>query len=634
MSAFLAVFAREFRLRRVLLIGAFAIGLMALVVPRLQGQVGATAAETAVEAALLLSLLTCGIFALVLGSGAVVRDLVEGRLGFDFVRPISGFSIWAGRIGSAVTLLFASAVLVVAPAFLVGWLKHSFLPKEVGYLPTAAALGPNWTFVASLLCCLALLFLSHVGVLLFASRSAALGLDLVGLLAVGLLVGAALTRLHRSWAQDAFSVGATSYLALFLIVLTGATLVQLLVGRTDLARGHRVLSIALWVPLLLGALALEAASRWVVTPKVTDLAGVDVVFEAPAGSWFSVGGKLRNRGALSGRFLIDAATGRVVRQGVSRDSWFFPTTFSSDGRVAAWFSDSPTEMRVLWTDISAAKPKVENGPISFERAAEIPALSPTGRWLATRSDGRLLIFELRTGRLVASVPVNSDWSAVRTAWTGEDRLRCWNMVANAPVSVSSQISIAEIQVPSEPGAAALQVGFIELPAHGISWDVSRDGATLLVRETGTGHREIFDGRTGDAVGVIDEPRQSSGDLLRNGLVAIRVRLPESRSLAIYDRTGTLRRRFDLGGYPGLLLAGQPTPTTILASVAAGGAPSTLEARRLILFDLAAGTIREVGRGRVPPLDPAESKAKVVLTGPATFARWDPATETFQPIVPR
>src|SRR6185436_5877336 len=111
----------------------------------------------------------------------------------------------------------------------------------------------------------------------------ALVLDLAGLVAVGLLVNAALARLYRNWTQEAFTAGSIAYLAFFLVVLVGATLAQLLVGRTDLTRNHRGLSVALWVPLLLGALALDAASRWVVLPKAGDLLSADIVSEAPAG---------------------------------------------------------------------------------------------------------------------------------------------------------------------------------------------------------------------------------------------------------------------------------------------------------------------------------------------------------------
>ncbi len=627
MNAFVAIFAREFRLRRMLVIGALAIGFIGPVFLGLTGQI---AADSVPAVALLIGLLTCAIYALVLGSGALARDLVDGRLGFDFVRPISGFSIWAGRFGAAAALLVVSALLVVAPALLADLATNSAPVRGIDWFPTS--LGTAGLIAVGLLACLVLLFITHGIVVLFASRSAILVLDFVGLVAVGLTVAAALNRLHRNWAQSALAVCEISFFAFLLVVLICASLAQLLVGRTDLARSHRALSIALWVPLLVGALALDAASRWVVSPKTSDLLRADAVFEAPAGSWFAVGGNLRNRGDLAGRFLIDAATGRVVRQGVSRDSWFFSTTFSRDGKIAAWISESPKGTEVLWADLSASEPKVKTAPISFGRIAEVPSLSPSGRWFAARSNGRLLVFELRTGRLVASVPVNSNLSMARTAWIGVDRLRFWSVVGNAPVPAPQQISIAEIQVPSEPGAV-IPVGSIERSEAGFAWGVSHDGTTLVVRDNSTGHRQLFDGRTGATLGVIDEPRQSGGVLLPEGLVAIVVRRPEPRSLAIYDRTGALRRRFDLRGYPGLLLAGQPTPTTILGSVSVAGSPKS-ELRRLILFDLATGTIRKLGRGGVPPLDPAESRGKLVRIGPAAFARWDPTTEKLQPIIPR
>ncbi|HEV7667700.1 MAG TPA: hypothetical protein VGS22_04185 [Thermoanaerobaculia bacterium] len=627
MRAFVAIFAREFRLRRMLVLGALIIGFIGPVFLGLTGQI---AADSVSAVALLIGLLTCTLYALVLGSGAIARDLVDGRLGFDFVRPISGFSIWAGRIGAAVALLAISAVLVVAPALLF-YPEPQSLPSTVVWFPSMDSMAG--ALAAGLLVCLTLLLLTHVVTVLFASRSASLVLDLAGLVAVGFWVNAALARLYRNWAQDAFTVGSISFLVLFLVVLIGATLAQLLVGRTDLARNHRALSIALWVPLLLGALALDAASRWVVSPKVGDLLSADIVSEAPAGSWFEVGGNLRHRGSLTGRFLIDAITGRVVRQGVSRERWSSSTTFSRDGRIAAWLSDSPKETEVRWTDLSASELKVEVAPISFAGVAEIPDLSPNGRWLAFRSDRRLLVFELRTGRLVNSVPITPDWDALRIRWMAEDRLRFWSAGGNVDTSLEPRISIAEIQVPGDPGKGApVPVGRIPLPVHGYAWDVSRDGATVIVREnrTGTGRRNLFDGRTGAALGEINEGTRSGGFLLADGSVAIYVVRPE-RSLAIYDRTGILRRRFSKG----LLFGAQPSPNTILASsTAAESSPGHPGPRHLWLLDLATGGMREIGRGWIPVSPTVGSGVAIVRTGRTDFARWDPATETLKPIVLR
>ncbi|MEP7013593.1 MAG: hypothetical protein ABJC13_25000 [Acidobacteriota bacterium] len=631
MSAFLAIFAREFRLRRILLLGAVAIGLMAQIIPRLQGESGTFAAESASAAALLLGLLTCSIYALILGSGAIARDLADGRLGFDFVRPIQGFSIWAGRIGAALGILSVSALLVGGPALLSGPARYGVAGPGVGWLPALDAAG---AFTVGLLACGVLFFLAHGVTVFLASRSATLGFDFAGLLAVGVLVETALSRLHRNWALDALGVGAISFSAFLLVVLIGASLVQILVGRTDLARSHKALSLALWGPLLLGALALEGASRWVLSPGLSDLKRVVTLFQAPAGTWFAVGGDLRGRGALSGQFLIDAVTGRVVRQGLTLSNVSIRPGFSDDGKIVAWINRLPRGSEVRWVDLSAPKPEVRTAPITFEGLAEVPTLSPTGRRIALRSDRRLLVFELRTGRLLSSIPITSDWDALRIRWITDDRLRFWSAGGNVGASFDPRISIGDLAVMGNPGTEPTSIGTIPLGVHGYAWDVSLDGETVIVRETGTGLRKLFDGRTGAVLSEINEAGRTGGVLLSDGSVAIQVRGPGLLSFAVYDRRGILRRRFDLRGKRGLLFGAQPTPTKILASAVAENAPLDPFARHLLLLDLATGGSREVGRGFIPSPETTISGVTVVQIGPAAFARWDPKTESLKPIVPR
>lgn len=625
MRAFVAIFAREFRLRRMLLIGALAIGFIGPVFLGLTGQIPA---DSVSAVALLVGLLTCAIYALVLGSGAISRDLVDGRLGFDFVRPISGFSIWAGRIGAAVALLVISALLVVAPALLFYPAPRLF-PTQMAW--SSAMNSTAGAFADGLLACLALLLLTHVVTVLYASRSAALVLDLAGLVAVGLVVNAALARLYRNWVQEVLRVGAGYLFAFVLLVLIGASLAQLLIGRTDLARNHRALSMALWIPLLLGALALEAASRWVVSPDFSDLVRNASVSQAPSGTWFAVAGDLRRREGLEGHFLVDAVTGRVVRQGVSASGRPFPATFSNDGKSVAWIA-WPRGTEVRWADLSASKPGVETAPISVEGFAKEPSLSPSGRWLAFRSNGRMLVFELRTGHLVHSVPLNPDCDVLRIRWIAEDRLRFWS-AEGIVAGGEARISIAEIQVPGDPGnGAPVSVGTI--PLHGYAWEVSHDGATVLVREAMPVRRRLFDGRTGEALGEIHEAALIGEILLADGSVAIYVPGRESWDLAIYDRYGVLRRRFEPRGIWGLWFGAQPTPTTILASAVTEGARFVPSATRLFLLDLATGGIREVARGGwIQEPETAVSGFAIVQTGPATFALWDSATETLKPIVP-
>lgn len=628
MSAFVAIFAREFRLRRVLLVGALAIGLMAPIIPRLQGQSGMEAAQSGAETALLLGLVTCGLFALVLGSGAITRDLADGRLGFDFVRPASGFAIWAGRFGAAVALLFASALLVVVPALLTAPESRSTPVQGESWLP---ALNTEGAILVGWVGCLVLLLSTHVVTTLFAARSAALGWDLAALVAVGLLLVTAFARLYRSFALDALGLGVILFVLLFLGALIGSSLAQLLIGRTDLVRGHRALTLALWLPLLAGALALEIGSRWVVSPTVREVYHVTSVTEARVGGWFGIYGTLVRRGRLAGQFLIDSATGRVLPQGISVYGWNGSTSFSSDGLIAVWCSDGPKERGVRWVDLSQPEPKIEVAPITLPWSADPPSLSATGKWMAVRSGVRVLVFELRTGTLAKSISVSAAWTGLRMHWLPGDRLRLWTITDREGAS-ESPISITEVQLPAGNPES---VGSIELAARNPAWMVSRDASTVLVRENASRSWRLLDGRSGDLLGTIDAPERSTAAFLADGSVAIIEQGQAPRNLVIYDRTAVARQRFDLQDYRALLVAGQPTPGSVLVS----GLPAKAirregGERRLLLLDRVRGSVRDVGVSWIPPLGAPESTGKLVQTGPATFARWDPATETLKPIVPR
>ncbi|HXU46652.1 MAG TPA: hypothetical protein VN783_14085, partial [Thermoanaerobaculia bacterium] len=523
-AAAFAVFAREFRLRRILLLGALLVGLAAPIIPRLQGQMGAHAADASIGAALLLGLLTCGVFALVLGSGAIARDLADGRLGFDFARPIPAFAIWAGRFGAALALLAASALLVIAPALLFGGeLSHSpVLVQDIDWLANVSALG---ALALGLLGCVGLLFLTHAATVLFASRSVALGFDLAGLVAVGLLAGAAISRLHRAWARDALEAGWIALFALVLLALIAASLAQLLVGRTDLARGHRALSLALWGILLAGGLALEASSRWVVAADVLDLTRIDQLVASSRGAWFEVAGPARGRGDYEPRFLVDGATGRTVRLGALWRSDWFPLSFSADGRSAVWVEAEPGEGAgdLHRLDLRRTGSMPESLRVALPSPVRDLDLSPTGRWVAVLGFERLLVFEVSTGRLMAAVPLSGGavYEGFRMAWVGPDRLRWFTKLPSDFPRPSDnplpRIEIAELALPSGKPA---KVGEIATEPLGFNWAVSANGGTVLVRDFAKSRRLLFDGATGASLGAIDGPRESFALLLSGNRIAV------------------------------------------------------------------------------------------------------------------
>src|SRR5258708_28098207 len=74
-------------------------------------------------------------------------------------------------------------------------------------------------------------------------------------------------------------------------------------GRTDLRRGHRILSLVLWSVLLPAAMILAGYTRWFESPSPQDLVTVEGVVSSPVGSWIALYGRAAHRGGYLPGFL-------------------------------------------------------------------------------------------------------------------------------------------------------------------------------------------------------------------------------------------------------------------------------------------------------------------------------------------
>jgi len=120
MRELLWITERELRERRLVLVGAFLIGLLTLATPLLPMlrsekplyliNTGATIMGVAISVAV----------AILAGGSALGRDLAERRLGFYFSKPLGSMSIWGGKMLGALLLALLSGLLVVLPATLLG----------------------------------------------------------------------------------------------------------------------------------------------------------------------------------------------------------------------------------------------------------------------------------------------------------------------------------------------------------------------------------------------------------------------------------------------------------------------------------------------------------------------------------
>ena len=104
--------------RRVFLLAAL-IALLPFLLPYLPGMKPYDPATLRPTSALALAAGFSVALSLILGGTVIGRDLSERRFGFYFSRPLSGLTVWAGKMTGTLILIIAVALIVLIPAFLV-----------------------------------------------------------------------------------------------------------------------------------------------------------------------------------------------------------------------------------------------------------------------------------------------------------------------------------------------------------------------------------------------------------------------------------------------------------------------------------------------------------------------------------
>src|ERR1700681_1470419 len=323
MRGFVAVFEREIAERKLLPLAALALGLVPLAAPLLPGLPAASPAEVRSGVALGLALIVSFVLALVLGGSVIARDLGERRLGFYFARPISGGAIWAGKLAAAAALAAGAGALVLLPVLLIG-----DVPDPSGYWGSVMTGGPLLGMPGLAMAWLGFILLVIVvanaaGVIL-RSRSPWLLLDLAALSVTVAVVWTCVEILTRAGVGIMTGMGASVSFALLQYVevtvaavarlaLPAAGAAQVLRGRTDLRRGHRILSIVLWSALLPASLVLAGYTWWFKSPSPQDLVSVEGVVPAPAGPWIALYGLAAHRGGYLPGVLVNTGSGRFLR---------------------------------------------------------------------------------------------------------------------------------------------------------------------------------------------------------------------------------------------------------------------------------------------------------------------------------
>ena len=421
--------------RRAALGLALGLGLFWSVLPWLPGLRGAVDPDRHAAGVFFGSLLMAAAFGGVWGATMLGRDLENRRLGFYISRPLSGTTLYWGKVLAGWGLSLFACFLALLPSVVMGRMPAPASASDVAKVLLglgALSLGP--------------LLLLHVLSVQLRARSPWLVVDLGAWLLLGWSVTTELRLLLRGGAFTMVPVFLGVLLALGVAGCAVAGWVATVRGRADLRATHRALSLA-FAAWLVGLSALGAgAVRWVLHPAVSELRDPETWFAAPQGDWFQVEGEARGRGGLRAAFLMNAATGAA-----------FPVAgqlvgFSEDGAWAAWASlpmdGTHREVRVWTLDLGrpGARPEavslwMEVGPevMSARRAWPWAIPSPDGARVAVLWGDRYALVDRARQAEVAS----GTWKGVR-GWTWFEDAQTLRSYVEDPVSRSLVVEVLDL----------------------------------------------------------------------------------------------------------------------------------------------------------------------------------------------
>jgi hypothetical protein len=570
MKGLLAVARREIEEKRFVFLAAAVASIVPFAVPLVRGMHGANAAEARDWTAVALAATFAAGLAAALGGTVVASDLVERRLGFHFSRPLSGFAIWAGKIGAACLIALGAAAIVYLPTLAAnrGRIILLDLPEQA---PGLFVLGV-----------VAVVVLWHAAAVAMRPRSALLAADLAAFIVLALGALFIVQQLAMAMAAEALRRGQNALTAAAGIALAVSGLVAVTRGRTDSRAAHLALSASLWGILAIGVAVVGAYAAWVFSATPHDLQWVGNVLPAGRGTWIMVQGAARG---AQPAFLFDTAAGRYQRAGAD---WRWPV-LSPDGTQAFWLQSAgpkgPLEGMTWKLSDPDSKPmrtilSFSDTPTSF--------LSENGERLAAISGGLLSIYDLASGATLGSARMGDGRFYPRGYFLDGNRFRLFRDNLVTP-SAQSRVDILEFNVSTK---TLLVTGSIDL-RHSIGLTASPSGDRLLCNE-GAGF-SLRDARSGALLAMLAEsipaPR-SPGRFLSDGRIVVPVARGADVHLDLFDRDGRLERTVPIPARDRIALGGEAAPGKLV--VAAGGVASERESRAIFLVDLSSGEVRKVG----------------------------------------
>ena len=408
--------------------------------------------------------------------------------------------------------------------------------------------------------------------LAFRSRSAWVAGDLVGLALWVLALWSAATPLVFANAPVLTLRVGLAVLAAVSVALLAAGGAQVSVGRVDAIRGGRARFAVLWVLLFAIAGLAFGYVRWLLSPAPEDLREIGIEAAAPRGSWIGIEGYARGRVDLRISLFYDVASGGFVRARAGRAG---AIAFSGDGTAAAWTERSGLDEsgpRDVWfCRFAGTQTRRLRTPITA-RASRI-AMSPGGSRLAVIEENAISIFEVPSGRLLASTTTDPTRHYLRMVFLTERTLRIYRMdplpssatVDEAPGPGLASIGIVDFQIDARK---LKETATIENLRRTFSLAFDDFGERLIVWEKG-GEVSLFDASTGHrlaALGPGGWDAGSRGAFLSDGRPIVAESAGGNGRVHLFSKEGREERVFDLGRAGVVQLGGEPAAGQIALDV--------------------------------------------------------------------
>ena len=636
MNSTLAVFRREVVARRDLVWLALAAAVLATLMPLLPGLEGQSPEDVRSLTSQVLAMTVGWVMAVGLGATVFGGDLSAGRLGFFFSRPLGPLQVWFGRILAVVALVLLAEFVIMIPSFAAP--GTSVFVDGSGW----------WELVLGLVAAPFFLVLAaHAVSIMLRARTAWLFLDLVGLVAVGVVMWVALQPLVLMGAPVAAVLVAAAAAAALLIALIAAGAAGLVFGRTDLRRTHGALSVTLWLVSGMLLAGVAAYGMWLRSFDPSQFDQVDVSSTAPDGRWIEAAGNARWRFDVWRRYLVSTVDDRSIPLPSWWRRWSWEIVYSADASTAAWLGggmSSSLERALYWTDLSAPVP--EPRATNIVVGSEVhPSLSPDGSRVALLEDGTLSVHDLVPERLVKAIRLPVAFRRAIVLFQANDRLRLFVRSAGEEAGV---IQIVEVDLGT---GGVLETGKIEdiLQYTWIAVDSGAERLILNVRadHTAVTRRSLHDASNGSLIRELTRP--GSPRFLEDGRVVFLTDDPDGRTrLVVESADGLTTTEHFLGTSDWEGLVGEGLPGQVIVG-RLEELEERQEGRRYVLVDVDSGEVRTLadeglrrahpglqrlwGRGGMVYWHVGAPESNRIFTNRrGAVVRWDPETGDLKHIV--